>query len=128
MNIDDLTLKQIKELNALLLGSTEQAVACKGLNKFVGQKVIVRTHYAGVHYGLLEEKDGKEVILKNARRLYYWKTTDKGISLSEVAKTGLHSNSKVCASVDYFWTEAIEIIPCTNESITSIEGQNEYKA
>lgn len=128
-NIDNLTLGEIKEI-AKLAGSLVggATVSSGSLNTMVGQKVIVRTYASGVHYGELIEKEGKEVILKNARRLWYWKTTNKGISLSEVALTGLAKDSKVCAAVDLFWTEAVELIPCTKEAIKNIEAQDDYKA
>lgn len=128
-NIDNLTLGEIKEI-AKLAGSFAggDTVKTGSLNTMVGQKVIVRTYASGVHYGELIEKDGKEVIIKNARRLWYWKTTNKGISLSEFALAGLAKDSKVCAPVESFWTEAVEIIPCTKEAIKNIEGQDEYKA
>jgi len=73
--------------------------------------------------GLNDSLLGKKVII----RLWYWKTNG-GISLSEVAKTGLNSDSKVCTKVDNLWLEAIEIIPCTDEAIKSIESQNDYQA
>jgi hypothetical protein len=95
---------------------------------FINKKVIIRTHSAGVHYGELIEKDGKEVILKNSRRLWYWETANKGISLSEVALAGVSGNSKICGTLDLLWLEAIEIIPCAINSINSIEGQHEYRA
>ena len=97
-------------------------------NNLIGKKVIIRTYSAGVHYGELIEKEGKEVILKNARRLYYWETLNKGISLSEVAIVGLTNRSKVCAAVNLIWLEAIEIIPCSENAIKNIEVQNDYKA
>lgn len=128
-NIDNLTLGEIKEIAKLAGSFTGNAAVSNGsLNTMVGQKVIVRTYASGVHYGELVEKEGKEVIIKNARRLWYWKTTNKGISLSEVALTGLAKDSKVCAAVESFWTEAVEIIPCTKEAIKNIEAQDEYKA
>lgn len=127
MNLDELTLGQIKQLQGLL-GNTANSNVEGGLNSLVGKKVIVRSYSSGVHYGELAEKSGKEVILKNSRRLWYWKTANNGISLSEVANAGLHKDSKVCAPVENFWTEAIEIIPCTKEAIKNIEAQNEYKA
>lgn len=96
--------------------------------KFLGAKVIVRTVNAGVHYGELVEKDGKEVILHDARRLWYWKTANRGISLSEVANAGLANDSKVCATVASIWLEAIEIIPCTSEAVANIEAQRVYQA
>ena len=126
LNINDLTLGEIKEINRLFNSETTKSNE-SGINSFVGNKAIIRTHVAGVFYGRLVEKCGKEVIVENARRLYYWKTVDGGISLSEVALTGLHADSKVCAPAD-IWLEAIEIIPCSEISIKSIEGKNEYKA
>lgn len=94
----------------------------------IGKKVIIRTYSAGVHFGTLIEKDGKEVILKDSRRLWYWKTTNSGISLSEIANSGVASDSKVCESVSLIWLEAVEIIPCAAAAIVSIEGKNVHKA
>lgn len=34
--------------------------------------VIVRTYSAGVFAGYLDSKNGKEVVLLDARRLWYW--------------------------------------------------------
>lgn len=128
MNIDDLTIGEAKQL-ACLFGKKESREA-PGINccSLTGKKVIIRTQSAGVHFGELSEKSGKEVILKNARRLWYWKTANKGISLSEVANAGVAKDSKICAPVDLIWLEAIEIMPCTKEAIKNIEGQDEYKA
>ena len=97
-------------------------------NTFLNKKVIIRTYSAGVHFGELIEKSGNEVILKNARRLWYWETLNNGISLSEVANVGVKQGSKICSPVGLIWLEAIEIIPCTNETILNIEKQDEYKA
>lgn len=126
MNIDDLTIGEAKEL-AQMFAPNSSAVNAS-LNSMIGKKCIFRSYSSGVHYGELVEKDGKEVIIKNARRLWYWKTTNKGISLNEVALTGLAKDSKVCAAVDAIWFEAIEIIPCTKEAIKNIETADEYKA
>lgn len=126
MNIDELTIGQARQLANLFGGDNCQKQ--RGLDSLLGKKVIIRTYSAGVHYGELIEKSGTEVILKNSRRLYYWKTTNKGISLSEVSKTGLHKDSKICAVVDLIWLDAIEIIPCEKEAIKNIEGQDVYKA
>lgn len=122
MNIDDLTIGEAKKL-ANMFGSESKST----LNSMIGKYVIIRTYSAGVHFGELSEKSGNEVILKNARRLYYWKTNG-GISLSEVANSGLHDDSKVCSVVDKIWLDAIEIIPCTSDSITSIQDKKDYVA
>lgn len=131
INIEDLTIKQARELAAMFAPNTAAHCATSSYvsgASWIGKKVIIRGYAAGVHYGELIEKDGKEVILKNSRRLWYWKTDNKGISLSEVANGGLHKDSKVCSPIDLIWLEAAEIIPCTNIAIKNIEGQNEYKA
>lgn len=124
-NIDDLTIGEAKKLANLFSSTPAQE---SGLNSFVGKKVIIRTYSAGVFFGEIVEKSGSEVILKNARRLYYWKTNNNGISLSEVANSGLDDCSKVCQATSLHWLEAIEIIICSQESIKSIESKNDYKA
>lgn len=126
INIDELTIGEAKQL-ACLFGNKEK-VSDNCYHPFIGKKCIFRSYTSGVHYGELAEKDGKEVIIKNARRLWYWKTIDKGISLSEVALTGLAKDSKVCATVEAIWLEATEIIPCTKEAIKNIEAKDEFKA
>lgn len=125
INIDDLTIGEAKKLANLFSSTPTQE---SGLNSFVGKKVIIRTYSAGVFFGEIVEKSGNEVILKNARRLYYWKTNNDGISLSEVANSGLDDCSKVCQATSLHWLEAIEIIICSQESIKSIESKNDYKA
>lgn len=47
--------------------------------------VIVRTYSAGVFAGELLSKKGKEVVLTNARRLWYW---TGAASLSQLAMEG----------------------------------------
>ena len=92
------------------------------IKELIGKKVIIRTYSAGCWFGTLEDKKRNEVILEDARRLWKWFAAE-GISLSGVARAGLvHDKSKVCAPVKAVWLEAIEIIPCTQEAITSIES------
>lgn len=82
--------------------------------------VLIRTYSAGVHFGYLVSRDGKEVVLERSRRIWYWKGAN---TLSEIATSGLNTKeSKVAASVDITLTEAIEIIECTPEAVASIEA------
>lgn len=77
----------------------------------IGKFVVVRTYSAGVHYGRLKEQVGKEVILENARRLWYWRGA---FTLNAVANDGIKEGSKISAPVSEIkLTEAIEIIPTT---------------
>jgi len=86
------------------------------LNKFV----IVRTYSAGVHYGTLKSQSGKEVVLSDARRLWYWKGA---FTLSAVALKGVKEGSKISAVVpEIILTEAIEIIPVSEEAQDNLVG------
>ena len=118
LNINDLTLGQAKDLAALMSGGATS----NGLNSMLGEKVIVRTYAAGVFFGELIQKSGKEVILKNARRMWSWKVREKTISLSGCALHGVdYENSKIVEPVALIWLEAIEIILCTPIAIKSLE-------
>jgi len=125
MNIDDLTIGQAKELANLFGG--EKLSAENTLNNMIGKKCIVRTYSAGVHFGEITDKSGNEVILKNARRLWYWKASES-VSLSAVAKYGLDSKSKITPAIDSIWLEAIELIPVDDRVAKNIEGQPDVKA
>ena len=92
-----------------------------------GQYVIVRTFSAGVHAGTLVSRKGKEVVLKNARRLWYW---DGAASLSELSVRGVSKpgNCKFPAVVsEIILTEAIEILPCTKAAQKIIKEVPEWQ-
>jgi hypothetical protein len=54
-------------------------------NKQAPKYVIVRTYSAGVFAGFLQSRSGQEVVLTDARRLWYW---DGAASLSQLAVNG----------------------------------------
>ena len=122
MNINELTIGQAKELAAMFGGQT------KSLNSMIGKKCIIRTYSAGVWFGEVEQKAGNEVIVKNARRLWQWWAA-KSISLSGVAVHGIkQEKSKIAPAVELVWLEAIELIPCTDIAIQSIESAKDVDA
>ena len=125
MNINDLTIGQAKELAAMFGQKQSES---NGLNCMIGKKVIIRTYSAGVWFGTLDQKDGDEVILRNARRMWAW-WAKEGISLSSVSVHGIEeSKSKIAEAVPSVWLEAIEIIPCSESSIKIIESAQNAKA
>jgi len=84
------------------------------------QHVVVRTYSAGVFAGVLVSREGKEVKLKNARRLWYW---SGAASLSQLAMEGVKDPGECkfpCPVDEIVLTEAIEIIPMRPEAVTSI--------
>lgn len=80
-----------------------------------GTRVLIRTYSAGVHFGTLIERNGQEVHLATARRLWSWAGA---LSLSEIAAKGCKINdSKISVPVEeILLTQAIEIIPISKES------------
>ena len=86
----------------------------------IGREVIVRTYSAGVHFGTLAARDGKEVTLTNARRIWYW---EGAFTLSAVATKGVNANSNLSVAVpEIMLTEAIEIILCTEEAAACLRA------
>ena len=117
------SMKEIAEL----LGMKNTA-AKSGLNSFaIGQEVIIRTYSAGVWFGRLKEKEGGEVILTEARRMWRW-WSKASISLSGVALYGINQEkSRIAGAVDSVWLQAIEIIPISGKAAESIRTTQETK-
>ena len=87
----------------------------------IGKKVIIRGNRSGVEFGELVAQNGSEVTLKHARRIWYW---SGAASLSQLAKDGTSNpaSCKFTVTVDSITIlDAIEIIPCTDRAIKSIE-------
>ena len=81
---------------------------------------IVRTQSAGVFAGYLESRDGQEVVMREARRIFYW---DGAASLSQLAMSGTSKpqNCKFPEAVDRVeLLQAIEILECTAKAKKSI--------
>lgn len=84
--------------------------------------VIVRTYSAGVFAGHLASRKDKEVVLTDARRIWYWYGA---ASLSQLAVDGT-SKPKECKFPvpvpECTLTEAIEILTCTPKAEASIKA------
>ena len=81
---------------------------------------IVRTHSAGVFAGYLESRTGQEVVMRNARRLWYW---SGAASLSQLAMEGVKNPSQCkfpCEVGRVELLQAIEILDCTDAAKNSI--------
>jgi len=91
------------------------------------QKVIIRAQGAGVFFGTITRKEGNEVELTNCRRLWYW---DGACSISELAVNGTCAPLKCKFSVtvpEITILGVIEIIPCSDKAVKSIEAVNVWK-
>jgi ferredoxin-fold anticodon binding domain-containing protein len=91
----------------------------------IGKQVIIRTYTAGVHFGTLASINGKEAVLTDARRLWYW---EGAFTLSAVAMKGVNKTSKLSVSVpQILLTEAIEVIPCSDTAIECLRALVPYE-
>lgn len=96
--------------------------------KMIGKYVICRTYSAGVFAGFLQSKNGKEVFLTLARRLWYWKGAS---SLSELAMKGVAFPDECkfpCEVSLVNLTEVIEILETTEKAKKSIQEVPEWKS
>ena len=88
---------------------------------------IVRTYSAGVFAGYVEKREGKEGVIRQARRLWKW---SGAASLSQLAVDGVANPSDCkfpCEVESTELTEIIEVIPCTKKAQESINSVTIWK-
>ena len=96
-------------------------------DNWIGKRVIVRTQSAGVFAGIFESRNGQEVTLTLARRLWYW---TGAASLSQLAEIGTSSpqTCKFPAPVGrVLLLQAIEILEVTKIAWATIESVKIWK-
>ena len=89
--------------------------------------VIVRGDHSGVFFGELKERNGQEVTLGNARKLWYWVGA---AAVEQIAKDGVKNPGacKFTVSVEsMIITDAIQVLPCTNDAAENIMAVTEWK-
>ena len=92
------------------------------------QKYIIRCDRAGVFFAEIAERRGSEADLVNARRLWYW---EGAASLSQLAMEGVKKprSCKFTVTVPSMTVfGVIELIPCSEQAVKSIDGVLEWKA
>lgn len=93
----------------------------------IGKYCIVRGNNSGVFAGTVKEIEGPRVLMENVRQIWYW---DGASSISQLAKFGTAApqNCKFTVRVDsVLLLDVIEIIPCTEKAVQSIEKVKEWK-
>lgn len=96
-------------------------------SEYIDKKVIVRADRAGLFFGTLTAKEGTEVELSLCRRLWYWAGAP---SISDIAVNGVSKPKKCKFSVAVpriVVTGVIEIIPCSERAVKSIEAVKVWK-
>lgn len=91
------------------------------------QFYIIRADRAGVFFARIKERSGGEAVLTDCRRLWYW---DGAASLSQLATDGTSKprNCKFSVTVPEMTVlGVIEIIPCSDSAVKSIQGVAEWR-
>lgn len=89
--------------------------------------VIIRADKAGVFFGILESKNGSEVELSNCRKLHYW---DGAAAVQQLALDGVSKPENCRFTVvvpNIIILGVIEIIPCSEKSIISLNAVPVWK-
>lgn len=92
-----------------------------------GKYVIVRTYSAGVFAGELVSRAGQEVVLANARRIWYW---SGAASLSQLAMEGTSDPAGCkfpCEVSRVELLQAVEILDVTDKAKESIKAVPVWK-
>jgi hypothetical protein len=76
---------------------------------------IIRTYSAGIHIGMLKERNGREVTLTDASRIWRWRGAN---TLHEIALHGVAQEfTRISERVpEIILTEAVELIQCSDEA------------
>ena len=92
-----------------------------------GKYVIVRGDRSGVFAGTLVSQEGREVVLENARRLWFWQgaTDTHQIAMEGVKRPKDCKFTLVCESVKIL--DAIEVIPATASAEANIKAVPVWK-
>ena len=102
------------------------------MEEVLNKKVIIRASRAGVFFGTLRDKQytpaGVEVKLENSRRIWCWYGAS---SLSQLATEGVKEPERCKFTVvvpSHIVEQVIEIIPCSEEAVKSIENVRVWRS
>ena len=89
--------------------------------------VIVRADRAGVFFGNLVKKEGTEVTLNECRKLHYWYGA-AAVEQLAIDGTITPQNCRFTLTVENATIMGvIQIIPCTEKAVKSIQAVKEWK-
>lgn len=96
-------------------------------NEFIGKVCMFRTYSAGVHFGILEAKNGQECLVSKSRRIWYWA---KACSLSQLAMEadGDIAQCKIAMELpQIILDQVIEVIPMSVNATQILYGAPAWK-
>lgn len=91
------------------------------------QMYVVRCAQAGVFFGRIKERNGDEVTMINARKLWYW---DGACAVEQLAVDGTKKPGDCKFTVmvsEMVLTGVIQILACTDKAAESLAAVREWK-
>jgi len=101
----------------LFLWGKEKMIAAD----MIGKYVIVRTKNVGMYAGTMHERDGREIVLTNARKLFSW---EGAATLNQLATDGVGLPEECrfpTAAGKVLLLKACDVLLCTPKAKKSIE-------
>ncbi len=93
----------------------------------LGKKVNVPGDRSGVFFGTLASRNGREVKLTKCRRLWYWDGAASNFQLAAEGVTAPQGCKFTVTINEIEILDAIEVLPCTEKAIQSIESVTSWK-
>lgn len=86
----------------------------------MNKKCVVRSYDAGVYFGTVTAIDGETVRMEKVRNIWSWEGAN---CLADIAVKGVRDGKISRAVSSMVLNRCCQIIPCTEEAITNLEGQ-----
>lgn len=90
------------------------------MKEFIGQKVLVRSYDAGVYFGTLEDMEGEQVKMRDARNIWRW---EGATCLPQVANDGIKGGRVSQVVSKMVINRVCQIMPLTEAAINNLESQ-----
>ncbi len=88
--------------------------------EFKGKKVLIRSYYAGVYFGTLEDFEDNTVRMSDVRNIWHW----TGAScLSQIANDGIKGDKVSPVVSSMVITKVSQIMPLTDKAVENLENQ-----
>ena len=107
-------------INGVVYVPKDDAEKARALSVNGMEYCIVRSDRAGVFAGYIASRDGAEVVMREARRLWFW---DGAASLSQLSQEGVKAPQSCkfpVAVPEQTILGVIEVLPCTEAARQSI--------
>ena len=124
MNIDELTLGQVKEIKNMIGENRSNGM----LQNYVGKYVICRSRNEGINSGTVKMIDETGLVLSDARRLWFHKTSNESSWYEGVANNGLSNDSKISEPVEKVIIENYSLTICSEKAIKNLKAANSHES